>query len=59
MMRSRAAAIPMPVPYIEPDFDPSLPMVKSIGQDQVGAIGQRVSYEMDIADFAEPILMLH
>lgn len=57
MMRSRAAAIPMPVPYIEPDFDPSLPMVKSIGQDQVGAIGQRVSYEMDIADFAEAIPM--
>ena len=57
MMRSRAVAIPMPVPYIEPDFDPSLPMVKSIGQDQVGAIGHRVSYEMDISDFAEAIPM--
>ena len=34
MLRSRG--IPAPVPYIEPDFDPSLPMVKSIGQDQVG-----------------------
>lgn len=55
MMRARG--IPAPVPYIEPDFDPSMPMVKSIGQDQVGAYSGRVSYEMDISDFAEAIPM--
>ncbi len=55
MMRSRG--IPTPVPYIEPDFDPSLPMVKSIGQDQVGPSSTRVSYEMEIQDFAEAIPM--
>ena len=45
------------VPFVELSSDPGLPAVKSIGQDQVGAIGQRVSYEMDIADFAEAIPM--
>ena len=55
MMRSRG--IPSPVPYIEPDFDPSLPMVKSIGQDQVGPSNDRVSYEMELTDFAEAIPM--
>ena len=55
MLRSRG--IPAPVPYIEPDFDPSLPMVKSIGQDQVGPSNGRVSYEMELADFAEAIPM--
>ena len=55
MMRSRG--IPSPVPYIEPDFDPSLPMVKSIGQDQVGPSSNRVSYEMELSDFAEAIPM--
>lgn len=55
MMRSRG--IPAPVPYIEPDFDPSLPMVKSIGQDQVGPSTTRVSYEMELTDFAEAIPM--
>lgn len=57
MRRSAAAGVPVPVPYIEPDFDPSLPMVKSIGQDQVGPTGSRVSYEMDLPDFAEAIPM--
>lgn len=46
-----------PVPYYEPDFDPSLPMVKSIGQDQVGVSGNYVSYEMELAEFAEAIPM--
>lgn len=55
IMRSRG--IPSPVPYIEPDFDPSLPMVKSIGQDQVGPSSSRVSYEMELSDFAEAIPM--
>lgn len=55
MMRARG--VPAPVPYIEPDFDPSHPMVKSIGQDQVGPSSSRVSYEMELADFAEAIPM--
>ena len=42
-----------PVPYMEPEQDPSLPAVKSIGQDVVS--GQ--SYEMTIQDFAEAIPM--
>ena len=42
-----------PVPYIEPEQDPSLPAVKSIGQDTDGVN----SYEMDIKDFAEAIPM--
>ncbi len=48
---------PSPVPYIEPEYDPSLPMVKSIGQDQVGMTGEYSSYEMDLKDFAEAIPM--
>jgi len=68
-------ALPMtfetrPVPYHAPDFDPSLPMVKSadgteegtpmvrsVGQDQVGSAGEYVSYEMEIAEFADAIPM--
>lgn len=49
--------IPVPVPYVEPEYDPSLPMVKSIGQDQVGTSGNYLSYEMELADFAEAIPM--
>lgn len=44
-----------PVPYYEPYQDPSLPRVRSVGQDQQGASGSYVSYEMDIRDFAEAI----
>lgn len=57
MMRSHKTGIPVPVPYVEPDFDPSLPMVKSIGQDQTGPSTARVSYEMDLPDFAQAIPM--
>lgn len=57
MRRAASAGIPIPVPYVEPDFDPSLPMVKSIGQDQVGPAGSRVSYEMELPDFAKAIPM--
>lgn len=57
MMRSRGIHSPNPVPYIEPDFDPSLPMVKSIGQDVTGPSSNRVSHEMELADFAEAIPM--
>ena len=46
-----------PVPYYAPKFDPSLPLTKSIGQDQVGSAGNYVSYEMELADFAEAIPM--
>lgn len=46
---------PSPVPFYEPEYDPSLPRVRSIGQDQQGASGSYVSYEMDIRDFAEAI----
>ena len=49
--------IPSPVPYIEPEYDPSLPMVKSIGQDQVGTSGKYLSYEIELADFADAIPM--
>ncbi len=42
---------PAPVPYIEPMYDPSLPMVKSIGQDVSGSS----SYEIDIRNFADAI----
>ncbi len=42
-----------PIPYTEPEYDPSLPMVKSIGQDVTGSN----SYEMDLKDFAEAIPM--
>ncbi len=45
--------IPSPVPYIEPEHDPSLPMTKSIGQDVSGSY----SYEMDLKAFAEAIPM--
>lgn len=46
-----------PVPYAAPDYDPSLPLTKSIGQDQWSVSGARVSYEMELADFAEAIPM--
>lgn len=42
-----------PVPYIDIFRDPSLPAVKSIGQDRV----RNLSYEMEIKDFAEAIPM--
>ncbi len=61
-MKSKMAAagkgdILSPVPYVEPEYDPSLPMVKSIGQDQTGTSGNYLSYEMDLRDFAEAIPM--
>lgn len=48
---------PVPVPYIELEHDPSMPMVKSIGEDRVGSGSDLVSYEMDLPDFAEAIPM--
>lgn len=49
----RAAA--SPVPYVEVEYDPSLPAVKSIGQDDVYVDGAHMSYEIELADFAEAI----
>ena len=46
-----------PAPYVEPEYDPSLPMTKSLGQDQVGVLGEYLSYEMNINDFADAIPM--
>lgn len=43
------------VPYVEPEYDPSLPMVKSIGQDQVGSSDSAISYEINLNDFADAI----
>lgn len=58
MMRSAGRlGIPTPVPYIELEHDPSLPMVKSIGEDRIGPVNSQVSYEMDLPDFAEAIPM--
>lgn len=48
---------PKPVPYVEPEYDPLRPVVKSIGQDLVGAYGSRVSYEMELSDFADALPM--
>ncbi len=44
---------PQPVPYTEPYADPSLPAVRSIGQDRIGTS----SFEMELQDFAEAIPM--
>ena len=46
-----------PVPYVEPLHDPSMPQVKSVGQDQVGTYGNYVSYEIQIEDFARALPM--
>ena len=46
-----------PVPYCEPQYDPSLPAVKSIGQDQVGTPGNYHSYEIELDDFAKALPM--
>ena len=46
-----------PVPYIKPEFDPTHPEVKSIGQDQVGPFGNYVSYEIEITDFTAALPM--
>jgi hypothetical protein len=42
-----------PVPYIAPEHDPSMPEVKSIGQDLVGSY----SYEMELNEFADALPM--
>lgn len=44
---------PTPIPYFEPEQDPNLPAVKSVGQDVSGS----VAYEMEIKEFAAAIPM--
>lgn len=48
---------PLGVPYVEPEHDPSLPMVKSLGQDQVGTLNNYLSYEIQLEDFADALPM--
>lgn len=55
--RMSADGAPVPVPYVEPEHDPSLPAVKSIGQTVSGLGTSALSYEMDLADFADAIPM--
>lgn len=45
------------VPYFEEERDPSLPPVKSIGQDNVTQNGNAVSYEIDLKEFRDAIPM--
>lgn len=45
------------VPYFRPERDPSLPPVKSIGQDYVRENGQSLSYEMNLTEFDDAIPM--
>lgn len=52
-MNVGAVREPRGVPYVEPLRDPSLPMVKSVGQDQVGSL----SYEIQIEEFARALPM--
>lgn len=45
------------IPYHEEERDPSLPAVKSIGQDNVTENGSAVSYEIDLKEFRDAIPM--
>ena len=57
MMNAGQFRDPVPVPYVEVEHDPSLPMVKSIGEDRRRGGEATISYEMDLPDFAEAIPM--
>ena len=48
---------PTPVPYVESDFDPSMPDVKSIGADISYSGSSQMSNEMEIGEFADAIPM--
>ena len=48
---------PVAVPFEAQEHDPSLPMTKSIGQDQVGEKGSYLSYEIELPDFTKAIPM--
>lgn len=45
----------VPVPYAAPEYVSDTPLTKSVGQDQHSVSGSRISYEMELADFAEAI----
>lgn len=47
--------VPSPVPYVAPEYDPSLPLTKSIGQDNVIIGEDDFSYEIDLPAFADAI----
>lgn len=55
--RFSVSGAPVPVPYTEPEYDPSIPMTKSIGQDVVSSDGATVSYEIELSDFADAVPM--
>lgn len=57
MMGGQRQSSPLAVPYVEPECDPSLPAVKSVGQDVAGSYGNYLSYEIQIEDFARAIPM--
>lgn len=48
---------PAAYPYVEPETDPSLPPLKSVGEDVVVIDGEKYSYEIDIKDMADAIPM--
>lgn len=47
----------VPVPYVAPEYDEADPPVKSIGQTLISVNNNKMSYEMDIKDFAAAIPM--
>ena len=47
----------MPMVKSADSTEEGTPMVRSVGQDQVGSAGEYVSYEMEIAEFADAIPM--
>lgn len=51
------SGVPVPVPYVEPETDPSLPMTKCVGEDVVLIDGKKYSYHIDITDFSDAIPM--
>ena len=48
---------PSPVPYIDRDFDPSMPVVKSLGADVTYVGETQMSVEMELDEFADAIPM--
>lgn len=57
LFSSSVSGMPVPVPFVAPEYDPSTPLTKSIGQDRGDYIEDSISYEMELADFAEAIPM--
>lgn len=57
LMRRKGTAVQglNPVPYTAPEYDPSLPLTKSIGQDLHSTASGRVSYEIELTDFVDAV----